>query len=371
MYLYVIFGLLSLLALWDVLLVPEKRPKGYGMVFFFVAFCLFVLSAFRYERGADWLAYEAYFRHCSVWDAESWMEPGYTWLNKVINVVARNYSLMVLVGSTIIYALKPRVIYLLAPFPFVALLAWYAISIADIFPVRQTIASAFILYSVIFIIRRQFVPFLIWVIVAATFHLTALIFVVAYFIFTVRLSSFWSLIVFVGSFVLAFMAQDIMVQILGSISNPIIQERLEHYLEQGADNTFGSAYSTSQVLLRGFLNRGIIMALVFGLLNRRRTDDVVFNGWVNLFIFSSAFFALLSTVNVALGRLVAYFDLSQIFIFSYIFTRNMNRPNRMLIYSILLLYMVYRFYGVVNNYYDLYVPYKGLFWNYDMAVELY
>lgn len=371
MYLYVIFGILSVLAFFDILIERENRPKIYGAIFVCVCLMLFVVSAFRYERGADWLAYSAYFNNCSEWDFEGWMEPGFTLFNKLINSVANNFSLMVFVTASLIYAIKPQVIYKLAPYPFLALLTWYAISIADIFPVRQTIASAFILYSVIFIVKRKFTIFLLFVGIAATFHATAIIFVIAYFIYPIRLSGFWSLIVFVGSFMTAFMAQGLMEQLLGSISNPFIQERIEHYLEQGSDNTFGSIYTTKDVLIRGFANRGIIIAVIFLLLNRLRKEDAVFNGWVNMFLFSSAFFAVLTTVNVALGRLVAYFDLSQLFIFSYIFTRKMNRPNKMIIFAIVIIYLLYRLYGVVNNYYDLYIPYKGLFWNYDMSVELF
>ena len=176
------------------------------------------------------------------------------------------------------------------------------------------------------------------------------------------------LCMFFGAYIIAFISDSIMSNILSGIPIHIIQDRIITYTEQGADNVFGMIYSTRQVLIRGLINRGLIMFLVFTILNNLRDNNSFFNWLVNNFMLGSIIFGLLTSVNVALGRLASYFDISQIFIIPYVFTAKMDVNNKLIVFSILILYLGYRFYGVVNNYYDLYIPYKALFWNSSLPV---
>lgn len=361
MYLYLIFFILTLLSFGDIWIEPKNRGPKYKLIFAFTIICLFVLSAFRLEMGTDWDRYEEYF-DASTWGFDGWMEYGFTLLNKLVYSISSNYSVMVFVVASIVYTLKPQVIYKLAPYPFLALLMWYVVGIADIFPVRQTISSALLLYSIIFVINKKIWPFLMIVILASLFHSTALIFIVTYFIFDIRISRLVSVTAFIGSFIFAVTAQAAISDLLGAISNPILQEKLNAYLSMGADETFGSIYSSRQVIIRGFVNRGLIMFIVFVLLNNKNKEDRVLNGWVNMFVFSSLCYFILCSVNIALGRLVSYFDLSQIFIFTYLFKLRMTPVNKLVLFGMLIIYLLYRFYGVVNNYYDLYVPYTSIFY---------
>lgn len=362
MYLYLIFGILTILAFLDVFCVKTARSRPiYQTLFISICLFLFLLSALRYDRGTDWSAYLNYFRLSSDWNFQGWMEWGFTMLNKLVNLISDNYSVMVFVVTLLVYLIKPKVIFDLAPYPFVTLWIWYGMSIADIFPVRQTIATAFVLYSFVFVVKRKFIPFFIWVFLASLFHLSSLIFLVTYFLYNRYLSRFWCVTLFVAGFVVAFVAKDIVSNFLAAIPSQIIQERINDYLEWGSDTTFGSAYSTTEVLVRGFVNRSMIMVMIFAILNDFRKTDPVFNGWVNLFVFSGICFAMLSSVNVALGRLVVYFDISQIFVFSYLFCKKMSVPNKLIVFGVITVYLLYRFMGVVNNYYDLYVPYKSIF----------
>lgn len=361
MYLYIIFILLGVCALLDIYMSRDNRTLRHKLAFFTIVFFLFFISAFRLDRGTDWVSYESYFLYFCNGGVDGWLEWGYTMLNQLVVIFSHNYSVLVFLVSAIIFLIKPRIIYDLSPYPFVALLAWYCISIANIFPVRQTIATAFVLYSFIYVIRRQVVPFLILVFIASTFHLTALIFIPAYYVYNTRLSRFWCLSIFISSFIIALTLSSKFSNLLSTISNPIIQDRIDNYLETGTDSTYGSAYSATQVLLRGFVNRGMIMILIFYVLNDVRLENKIFNWFVNLFLAASCGFALLSSVNVALSRLVLYYDMVQVFIFSYLFTKKMSRQNRLLLFIILTIYLLYRFYGVIYNYYDLYVPYKWLF----------
>jgi len=366
-YLYVIFSLLSLLAFADIFTSPSQRTPRYTIVFVFTIFLLFILSSLRVERGTDWGSYELYF-DLSTWDFEGWMEPGFTLLNKLVYACIPHFVALSFCISLFIYLLKPQIIYRFSPYPFVALLAWYVITLADIFPVRQTLASAILLYSIRYVIEKRFFPFLLLVILASSIHATSIVFFITYFVFYRRFSRLFLLSIFVGSFVFAFVAEGFMGDLLSGINNEFIQERIEKYLSVGVDETFGSVYSTQGILIRGFLNRSIIMFMVLSVMNSLRKEDCILNGWVNLFTLASILFAVFASVNVALGRISVFFDMSQIFLFSYFFKWKMTPMSRFILFGLLLVYFGYRFYGVINNYYDLYVPYKSLFWNIHMPV---
>lgn len=368
MYLYVIFAILVILAFWDIVKPAYRRHKYHIIIFNFVILCLFVISAFRIERGTDWGSYEYYYKLAANWDFDGWMEIGYTLFNKVVNLLSNNYSVFVFIVAMVIYASKPKIIYNFSPFPFVALLVWWTINFADVFPTRQTLASALVVYSYIYIYRRQFIPFVILILCASSIHLSSSIFFVSYFLFDYKLNRSFMLCMFFGAYIIAFISDSIMSNILSGIPIHIIQDRIITYTEQGADNVFGMIYSTRQVLIRGLINRGLIMFLVFTILNNLRDNNSFFNWLVNNFMLGSIIFGLLTSVNVALGRLASYFDISQIFIIPYVFTAKMDVNNKLIVFSILILYLGYRFYGVVNNYYDLYIPYKALFWNSSLPV---
>lgn len=290
------------------------------------------------------------------------MEGGFTLLNKLVAQVSSNYSVMIIVVAAIIYSIKPRIIYKLSPYPFVALLVWFAMNLGDIFPVRQSIASALTMWSMLYVVQRRFWPFAILVALASTFHTTAAIFLLTYFICPLRIERMWAFALFVGSFVVAFAFEGVVSNLLEVLNNPLIQERLDSYMEAGNDETFGMLYSARQVLVRGFVNRGMIMAVIFFAINKLRRDDAVFNGWCNMFLLSSVMFFMLSAVNVALGRLTTYFSTAQMFLLPYLFVRMQGRNNRIIIFVVLVLYLLYRFHGVVSNYEYLYIPYNGL-WN--------
>ena len=367
MYLYVIFSLLSLLAFADIFTSPIQRTPRYTIVFIFTIFILFIISSLRVERGTDWGSYESYF-NLSTWDFEGWMEPGFTFLNKIVYACIPHFVALSFCISLFIYLLKPQILYRFSPYPFVALLAWYVISLADIFAVRQTLVSAILLYSMRYVIEKRFLPFLLLVVLASTIHATSIVFLITYFVFYRRFSRWFLLSIFVGSFVFSFVAEGYMRGFLSSINNELIQERLEKYLSVGADETFGSAYSTQGILIRGFLNRGIIMFMVVSVMDSLRKEDFILNGWVNLFTLASILFAVFVSVNVALGRISVFFDMSQIFLFSYFFKWKMTPMSKFIFFGLLLMYFGYRFEGVVNNYYDLYIPYKSLFWNIHIPV---
>lgn len=357
MYLYLIFTILAILGLWDIARKERScnRPLRH-FIFWGIILIFMLLSAMRWETGTDWQAYRNYFE-----DQGDWMEWGYTALSKISYSLYPHYSLQITLMAVMIFTLTPRIIERYSVYPFVTLLAFWTITIANIYPVRQTLAITLTLWSLQYIVNRRPAAFYLCILGAFLFHASALIFLAAYYLFHRQFSRGLLLTVFVGCYLLSFTMEEMISGLMQNINIDFIRNRIDAYISDG-DQTFGMAYSVRQVLIRGFINNSLLVFLIYFVLEHKRREDPFFNGISNLFIFGIGLGAILTAISPALARLCIYFTIFQIFIFGYIFTLRLVPLSKLIVYSALTCYFLYRFYGVVNNYYDLYVPYKSILW---------
>lgn len=362
MYLYVLFFILLVLSLCEIINPYEIKNMLHKYVFFNVICVFFLLSSLRWETGTDWDTYNEYFHRFEGIDiSEGWLEPGYTFLSMFVKNTFDNYSVLLCTMAVIIYSFKSKVIYDYSPLPLVSLFAWLTISLADIFPTRQFIALALTFYSLRYIIEHKKLKFVICVILASLFHASSLIFIAAYYVFNRKFDRKILIGVILTSYAVAFLAESLVSNILGSI--PMIEDRISVYMDD-PDNTFGSAYSVKDIIVRGFVNKLLIFIPIFTIMWSSVKSDRMLNGIVNLIIFGTILSVLVTTIAPPLARIGMYYDVNiQILLFPYFLILCKNQFDRVIIFFVISLYFLYRFYGVIINYYDNYIPYKSILFN--------
>ncbi len=363
MYLYLIFGLLVIIAfLFDI--VSQKRDGAYRAVFLGIIMLFFCISVCRWAVGPDWLSYLQHFQSIDNPAYQSYLsesfEPGYNLLTAINKQVVPYYTFHLCIVALIIYILVPVTILRFSTYPILSLLVWYSMVIAYIFPVRQNIAAVITLFSVRYIVERRKLLFLLFVAIASSFHYSALIFLPAYWLFHRYISGKQIIVLLLLTIGVSYFSIYVIQSILPFLENGMIGMKIGKYMEVADSHTGGSAYTKTSMLIRGIINRGFLILIIF-LLNKYRKTDKLLNGWSNMAIWAFVLFSLTLPISVPLARVTMYYDLLQMFLIPCLFRLKVTRESKYLIYFVLTMYLFIRFKGVVFNYEELYIPYKSIF----------
>lgn len=202
------------------------------------------------------------------------------------------------------------------------------------FLIRQCIAIAILFISYKYIKEKKFWKFLLLVLLAATIHKTALIFIIAYpFCNLVKFSKKNYYLILIA-FVIAYFFPNLVYQVLS-----LIDPTYNKYISYGI-------YSVSSSFpFLGFLLR--LSILIFSNLFCYEKDDHEVNIDMNLMTLGTAMFAF-SGVIVEFYRVAIYFHIFEITRISQMSEKLRSKPKQILRYSILIAFVLYFLF--VNSY---------------------
>lgn len=345
----------------------KENTKMYIAIF--LGIFLVLLSSIRWNTGTDWISYYYFFIHNNSLDEflSGDFEIGYAVLNYSIKNIIAQYNILLGIMALSIICLKYRCIFLYSIFPLMSLALNFANSNGDLFPVRQTIAIAMILYSVHFIIQRKKILFIANIVLASTFHISALVFLPAYFIFYLNIRRRYLVI---GAFVSI---------VIGSTS--IIENLLEYFVTQFAGNdfyvlfkisdyldaqksgeNFGAAVSESTANALGILRRCMFLPILIYFKNKFSNINQNYVGFLNLTCIGIFLFYLLYSVSATVAaRLSIYYSLFEIFTIPYLFLLVQNNFSRTILWIICIIYCGLKYYYGLYAYYDEFIPFKSIF----------
>lgn len=189
-----------------------KNKKMYNLI---ISSILILVSGLRASTiGADTGEYIKYFhyvnRYFKTISIKQFLgfEPGYISLNKIIRTFTNNEQLFLMITSIIMIYLIQKAIYkdsLKIELSYYLFFTFgYFFSSFTI--IRQFFAIAILWNSLESIKQRKFFKFMVYVIFAMSFHKTAIIFVILYFIYPLKINSkYLSLIIFFTAINLIFL----------------------------------------------------------------------------------------------------------------------------------------------------------------------
>lgn len=148
---------------------------------------LWIIPAVRFNVGIDNSNYLMHYQEItSLKDIANYYEPGFGFLNFLCYKIFDNYIAVTFLSSMITGALFWKTFY--RDSYYLPLCILTAISVNLYFMsftvIRQFIAIAIVSQSIPFIKNRKFLPFLIVVLLATSFHYTAFVFSIVYFIYS-------------------------------------------------------------------------------------------------------------------------------------------------------------------------------------------
>lgn len=326
----------------------EVRKINY-LCAFFSFLPLYLVSAFRYDVGQDYFyTYVPLFNSVANTGTYKSVEKGYILLNKLVLLFTSNYAGIFILTSFILCFFIFKCIFEQSKMPVISSYifvtsTFYFISMNL---VRQAITIAIFFYSIKYIKDRNFKRYLFMILIAASIHVTALIYIPVYFIANKSIKFKNFIITYISLFIGLPLTKDFIYFIIS-------KTKYAYYIGSVYDN--GERVSVSPLISLS------IVLLTYFYIRKTKKKDFYDNIYLNIQIIATLSSTALGIFPLAL-RIFIDFEYIQILLVASIIKMEKNKFNRMvLIAAIIILYGLYFYYtiGIKNG--SNVLPYKTIF----------
>lgn len=218
--------------------------KKFGVdriAFIYIAFLLFIIAAFRYETGRDWEEYTYFFNKCLSNPHSFNFEFGFSLINRFFKTFVDNFYFMQFFIMLFCCICTYRSLYQRSEYPVFSLFLYFVMFFlqTDMAQTRQHIAMAVLLCGCHFIQERKFVLWVVTVLLAMQFHVSALMAFPLYFTTRKEISVCVAVFFYVLCLFTVFFGLSIIRGMLSlTVSLGFVPERIR---------TIGNAYLNSKI----------------------------------------------------------------------------------------------------------------------------
>ncbi len=369
----ILYGTLLMLALADMLKPFNKKQANTIMIVLITIFTLF--RGLRWNTGTDWKPYFYIFNEASISNVflfsrdngGEFLEPGFVLLNTIFNSVFPYTIFLLVTNAFILWAYYYTVNCFLSKrclFAFCFLLLSTAF-----FPVRQEIANSIIMIAIPFLIKKNYIKFVILSVFAISIHKSAFfILLLIVLLRFIKLSPFLLVVFYISSFVMSIS----FVQTIISVLSPLVlaynagyKGNLEYYSNAIAENNVGIGI-TSIMMSFSLILFGCFVKKKSQTLRNNHTYDMLLKMMTVYFSLNM----LLGSIGLTLFiRMTKYLFFADTFVLAYIANYSKEfyphfRKYSLTIFGITLIVgslSVNRFINKCNHYPELMFPYLSIF----------
>jgi len=354
---FIIFILLTVFSAFEVY---GLKQNAKSVFFIILSSVLFLLSFIRWETGTDWESYHTFFNYSNQWGLEGEFEWGFARLNEFVKIFFDNYTFLLFIIASALFYFQSSAILRFSPYPSFSLLFLWCIIFANIFFVRQALATVILFFSIRYIQEKKLFPFLLMVGLAMLFHRTSLVFIIAWWIYHLKLRPV-VMIACIGISLTLTVALSTLMGSLGSIAGGAIQQKIDFYLDSsgftfGMENT-----SLAQIIIKGFANKIFTFAFALFFLKQIEEKGEEFRGYLNLYWISILIYFSMVSISIVLVRLSIVYDMVAIVLIPIILKDIKRLYVRFFLFFIFVCYLFLRLNLSLGSYYDSYVPFKTIF----------
>lgn len=186
---YLLFAFLFLIAMVDF---KETNYSIKNKIFNFTLICFILFRGLRWDTGcdfpqfmtcfyeSDWSNIFSYKRYGGM--SDMLMEPGFVFINFCFRTVFQHYTIFLLILESFVIVSFAFVIKRCVPKRFHLIALTICLIYMEIFSVRQTLATAFLCYSYIYIIDKDLKKYLLMIFLAYMVHRSSLVMLPLYWI---------------------------------------------------------------------------------------------------------------------------------------------------------------------------------------------
>lgn len=306
-----------------------------------------MVSSIRYRVGTDWPIYDEYF-HAINEGTNSFREPLFNLLNRIIYLFTNDSQLLFVTVAVITLSFTFTAIYQQSKYiPFSIILYFLStIYFNSLNQMRQAIAMSIFLYVSKYIWTKNWKKYMLWILVAVGFHISALIYVPVYFLYGWRAEIKKHIVLFGIVIVSMPVLKVVIIAIL----------KLTPYAWY-----FDSAYSENDFMVAGFVISFLILVFMEYYNYIGNTDDdktvhfMVNMQWLSVVsLLCTAFIPQVSRISSAL-EIITILAIPRIILFEK------KRNQRILVYcfivALLVAKLIYNVY--ICGFFDV-VPYQSI-----------
>lgn len=336
----------------------NKNNKYKKVLLFFLFSNIIIFSSLRWEVGHDWQGYYNYFKDLTqndfyFFDGVNW---GYSILNYIFSIF-QNYNIFLffytLISLTLLYKFIDffsHNIYL----SFTIYLIQYFL-VLGLGQLRQGLAIAIVVYSFIFYFKKKYSLFLLFNLIAFSFHGASIIFLL--FPIVDRFINFKkNTIILVTSFTLILGQTNIIKNIITNFMQKLNYDafyinRIKIYLN--------SIYGESIETYLGLFERLLILILIIYFINKLDNKEILLS---KLYFLGANIYFLLFQIGIFAGRFGVFFKFVDIVLIpSLIIKFKVDKNLKRILIFIYILIITIRLFSQFITYPQVYLPYK-FFW---------
>ncbi|UXD69323.1 EpsG family protein [Sphingobacterium faecium] len=316
----------------------------------------------RFETGTDWKNYYDYFYAVgSIPFEDDLFEWAYSLLTRIISNIYENYNLFLAIAGLVLFFFQSFAIKRLSPYPIISLLFLWSIQFANILFVRQWIAIAILMFSVIYIEKKRFWPFLLLVALAAGFHRTSWIFLLSWWIYDLKLSKKTMIIILFGSISFSVVLTKVVELLSGGLGH-VVQAKLDMYLSDEYNDENNGDLGLVGIIIRGFANKFLILFTSFYLYDKIKEKYPQFHGYLNLYWFGAVIYFSSISISLVFVRISYAFDVFQIILLAYFFKVIESPLLKLISLIVMICYLFLRMRQQLNGAYsEEFVPFRMIF----------
>ena len=311
------------------------------------AFPLFIIAAFRYGLGNDYFTYARYFEKSLE---VNYMEPGFHFVAEAIRSFTTDYVWLFIVCSLIFFFFIYRAIYEQSSNPTLSILIFIcAPYFFEFFSgIREMIAVAIFLYSIKYIKSRKIIPYVILILLASSFHNSAISFFPLYFLYNKKIGFKLSSILFL-----------LFLLFRNQIANFIISIMLTTQYEKYIGSRFDIGhFGIVTLLIPLFI---FFFSIIFYNTKENGKEDKDYQFYCNL-MFIQLLIVLLQDKVPLITRIGWGFGASQIILVPYAISKIESPKNRIYITTMIcLLYIIYLYIMRFSGGGGTLLPFKWIF----------
>ncbi len=338
LFIFILFSLFTLFELED-----NFKLLRYQLTFVVIVF-LFFIAGFRYETGVDWLQYTNDFKTIPTFsrlqlkDIFSGLNPLFFLLSILVKSLGGGIQSLFVIMQLIASVFLWKSVKKYTEYRLIALLLYFSLLYfhLDMNLMKQAVSTTIFFYSLRFIISRDFIKYVLFLILATGFHWSAILFLPLYFLIhrkysTVLLSL---LVVFFISFNLLHLQTGDLVYKLSSL---VFGEE-SRITKKALFYTTSSVFSVKRVLNIGFIaNVLIAFATLFFRenLNRRIKNFDIF---LNIMLLQLFFYLVMYEFIELSGRLRFYTLISYLVILPYYIKIVKTLKGKVIVLILIILY---------------------------------
>lgn len=323
-----------------------KKKIGYKLLVIGSFLPLFIVSAIRFDVGTDYsYIYIPLFERLAT-PGEWFQDVGFALLNKFVLLFTTDYIWIFIITSFLFCFFVYYAIMRLSvnTFQSVILIVITSIFFGSLNIVRQSIAMAILIYAIKFIKERELIKYIIFCLIAASMHSTALIMLPLYFVLDKNISAKVQFVIVIATVVLI----PVLEQVLPSL---IALTRYDWY--------YDTTYNGQTVTSLYFVN---IAVFLVGLFYKNKVQDSKYYNILCNIQFLATIVVCLSPIIPLSFRLIRYFTIFHILYIPEIIKAEKRKDFRMLLsIGIFIAYTALMYYQIFYLGGEAVLPYRTIF----------